>query len=154
MQRLVFVLSFSALAAVSCKQDPGPAESVTHATVCDAKYDPVMEQGLDKTKRVAIEGYLDIPRGLFTMCSDTCNVQLLEKPGVADKSFRVNLKVGDDENQMEKLPKEYAEKDLKVHTHDDKVVGVGAHVRVTGGRLGRASEKSCQLINVDKVEAL
>ena len=26
-----------------------------------------------------------------------------------------------------------------------------AHVRVTGGRLGRASEKSCQLINVDKI---
>lgn len=138
----------------SCKKDPGPAENVTHATVCDPKYDPVMEKGDDVMKRVAIEGYLDIPRGLFTMCSDTCNVQLLEKAGAQDKSFRVSLKVGSDENQMEKLPKEYTEKDLKVHTHDDKVVGVGARVRVTGGRLGSSSDKTCQLVNVDKIEAL
>jgi hypothetical protein len=151
----LLLVSLSLLGTTAaCKKDPGPAESVTFATVCDAKYDPTMEQGLDKTKRVAIEGYLDIPRGLFTMCSDTCNLQLLEKPGVQDKSFRINLKVGDSENQMEKLPEKYSEKDLKVHTHDDKVVGVGARVRVTGGRLGKAADKTCQLVDVDKVEAL
>jgi hypothetical protein len=141
--------------ASACKgKDPGPAEPVTFASFCDAKYDPVMEKGDNILKRVSIEGHIDMPRGLFTLCSDTCNVKLLEKPGATANAISASVKVGTDENQMEALPKEYSEKDFKVHTNDGKVVGVGARVRLSGGRLGSAADKTCQLYGVDKIEAL
>ncbi|NUP08718.1 MAG: hypothetical protein HOW73_21935 [Polyangiaceae bacterium] len=147
------------MSTVGCSDPPKPVEAVTFETVCDAKYDPTMEKGLSVTKLVSLEGYLDIPRGLFTMCSDTCSVKLLPdekaiKDKAQDKGISISLKIGKDEAQMEALPEKYEEDDLKIKATGGKKVGVGSKVRVTGERLGSASDKTCQIVNVGKIEAL
>jgi hypothetical protein len=117
-----------------------------------------MEKGLEVTKRVTIEGYLELV-GMFKHCSDTCNVDLFSKPGATGKQIILSLKVGDDPNEMEMLPQKFSGMDLKVHTNDNKIVGTGAKVRVTGGRApvdgrGAPNREMCALWNVDLIEAL
>ncbi|MBK7579251.1 MAG: hypothetical protein IPI67_03510 [Myxococcales bacterium] len=146
--RLVIVC-LAATCVVACKS-PEPGEPAAFAEVCGPKFDPAPNGDL---KRVSVEGYLGIPGGLFVMCSDTCGMVLRANP--TDKEgLRVNLRVGGSKNQMEKLPKDFSEKDLSVTTAEGKTVGVGAKVRVTGGRLGGLEHKDCQLYKVDLIQAL
>jgi hypothetical protein len=142
------------LALLTACESKKPAEAVPFEEICDAKHDSKMEKGLDVKKRVSVEGYLDIPRGMFTMCSDTCSMQLLPEPKAVGKGLSVSFKIGTDDAQMKKLPDKYTETDLEVRAEGGKTVGAGDKVRVTGERLGSAAEKSCQIVNVDKVEKL
>lgn len=147
-----YVVLFAAgLALIGCKTEPKPGEAVTFETVCDPRFDPTMDQGLSVTKRVTLEGYLGAPK--MMMCSDTCSMNLYPTPAREGSMLSISLKVGDDENQMEELPKSFSETDVKVRTKDGKVLGVGAKIRVTGGRLGSKQDKSCQIIEIDLIEA-
>lgn len=114
-------------------EPPKPGEPVTFDTICDSKYNPTMEKGLNVTKKVAIEGYLT-NRSTLKVCSDTCDIDLYEKAEGKGKRVNIDVPVGDGKNQFERLPKNFTSKDIKIHTQDGKVVGVGAKVRVTGGR--------------------
>lgn len=148
---LFFLAALSLLCACESKK---PAEAVPFDEICDAKHDSKMEKGLDVKKRVSIEGYIDIPRGMFTMCTDTCSMQLLPEPKAVGKGLPVSFKIGSDESQMKKLPDKYTEDDLEVRAEGGKTVKAGDKVRVTGERLGSAADKTCQIVNVDKVEKL
>ena len=150
--RLSVVLFVFALAG--CKSAPAPAEKVAFESVCDARFDPVMKQGLEEKKRVAVEGYLDATKGFMTLCSDTCQLALYPDAAKQGAPLLVNLKVGDDDARMEELPKQFSVADVKVHAEGGKVVRAGAHVRVSGGRLGTKATNDCQLVDVDRVEAL
>jgi hypothetical protein len=136
---------------VGCKEDPKPGTPVTFETVCDEKFDSTMEQGLSVTKRVTLEGYLGAPRMMF--CSDTCNLDLHPTAARDGRSISIAIKIGGDENQMDELPKDFSDSDVKVHTKDGKVIGVGGKLRVTGGRLGTKKEKACQITGVDLIES-
>jgi hypothetical protein len=144
---------------LACKHEPPPpAELVAADVLCsDPKYDSHMDSktALEVTVRVTVEGYLDIPRGMVTLCSrQSCPAALLPAPGAVAKKLSISLTNGDDPAQMKTLPDHYTESDLVVHTTDGRVVGVGAKVRVTGKRLGDVKSGSCQLIDVDRVDAL
>ncbi len=148
----IFVLAAVALSFVGCKSEPPkPGEPVTFETLCTAKYDATMEKGLEVTKRVTLEGYLGAPRML--VCSSTCNLYLYPTPDRKGDGIAISLTLGDDPNQLEELPDEYTEQDFKLHTNDGKVVGIGAKIRVTGGRLGTDGKKTCQLTGVDLIES-
>lgn len=148
----IIVLAALGLAFVGCKSEPPkPGEPVTFETVCSAKYDSKEEKGLSVTQRVTLEGYLGAPK--MMLCSDTCSLRLYPTPDRKDGDLSISLKVGSDPNQLEELPKEFSEQDIKVHTNDGKVVGVGAKIRVTGGRLGTQADKTCQLVGVDLIES-
>jgi hypothetical protein len=138
--------------AVGCEK-PKPGEPVTFDTVCDAKYDPVMEKGLNVTKKVALEGYL-VNRSTMKVCSDTCDIDLAEQPDGKGRRVNIDIPVGDGKNQYERLPKNFKNEDIKIHTSDGKVVGVGAKVRVTGGRAPTGSRKACVLWQVSLIEGL
>jgi hypothetical protein len=148
----IIVLTVIALASIGCKSEPPkPGEPVTFATVCTSKYDSKEEKGLSVTQRVTLEGYLGAPKMMF--CSDTCSLRLYPTAERKDGDLSISLKVGTDPNQLEELPKEFSEQDIKVRTSDGKVVGVGAKIRVTGGRLGTQADKTCQLVSVDLIES-
>lgn len=117
---------------IGCEQ-PKPGEPVTFDTLCDSKYDPTMDKGLNVTKKVTIEGYL-VNKSTLKVCSDTCDIDLYEKPDGKGRHVNIDVPVGDGKNQFERLPKNFSSQDIKLHTQDGKVVGVGAKVRVTGGR--------------------
>ncbi|MEZ4226397.1 MAG: hypothetical protein R3B13_35960 [Polyangiaceae bacterium] len=143
----LFVPVLSTLLLVACK-GPEPGETATLGDVCTAKFDPAADGTL---KRVTVEGFLAIPEGMFLMCSDTCGLELRASPG-DKKGLRINLRIGGGKNRMEKLPKKYSDSDLKVNTSDGNTVGVGAKIRVTGGRLGSEADNTCQIYNVDLIQ--
>jgi len=148
----VFAAALLVALCVGC-EPPKPGEPVTFDTVCDAKYDPVMEKGLHVTKKVALEGYL-VNRSSMKVCSDTCDIDLYEKPEGKGRRVNIDVPVGDGKNQFERLPKNFKNEDVKLHTQDGKVVGVGAKVRVTGGRAPTGSRQTCALWAVTLIESL
>ncbi|MDI1446306.1 hypothetical protein [Polyangium sp. 6x1] len=152
---VVFVAA-AALAALGLGcEPPKPGIPVTFENVCSAEFDPVMEKGLNVTKKVAIEGYVGAPRSMFKVCSDTCDFNLFSEPGNKGRLVNADVPVGDGKNQIERLPKNFTDKDLKLHTSDGKVVGVGAKVRITGGRAPAGGKReACSLWAVTLIEAL
>lgn len=152
------ILLFVLPCILACKHEPPPpAELVAVDALCtDPKYDSHMDQktALEVMPRVTVEGMLDIPRGIVTLCSQrSCQATLLPLPGSAAKPLMISLDIGDDPGQMNALPDHYAEKDLAIHATGGKILGVGAKVRVTGKRLGTTTT-SCSITNVDRVDAL
>ena len=147
------------VSVVACKSEPPPpAELVSASALCaDPKYDSHMDPKTAEeiTMRVTVEGYLDIPRRMFTLCSQRrCSADLLTSPGAHDKPLSISLAIGDDPAQMNAYPDHYTERDLVVHATGGRVIGVGAKVRVTGRRLGDVKSDSCQLVDVDRIDAL
>ncbi|MDC0744715.1 hypothetical protein [Polyangium mundeleinium] len=155
--RLPVGLAAAALLAtlgLGCEK-PKPGTPVTFENVCSAEFDPTMEKGLNVTKRVAIEGYVGPLRSSVKVCSDTCDFNLFAEPDGKGKRVNADVPVGDGKNQMERLPKSFSDKDLKLHTSDGKVVGVGAKVRITGGRSPAGGKReTCSLWQVSLIEAL
>jgi hypothetical protein len=142
------------LAVASCKKKE-PAELVAFDRVCtDPKYDAPSEKGLAGAKRMAVEGYLGPPDGLFTRCGDDCDLRLLPTREVTPGGLTVFFRVGSDDNQMEKLPNRYSAADVKLHSDDGKTLVVGSKIRVTAFKDGSIAEKTCFLSRVERVEAL
>jgi hypothetical protein len=113
-----------------------------------------MEKGLNVTTKVTIEGYVGAPSSL-KVCSDTCDFDLFAEPGNKGKRVNADVPVGDGRNQFERLPKNFSDKDLKLHTQDGKVVGVGSKVRITGGRApAGGARETCALWKVSLIESL
>jgi hypothetical protein len=139
---------------IGCEQ-PKPGVTVHFDDICDSVYDPVMEKGLNVTKRVTIEGYVGMHPSMFKLCSDTCDFDLYADPAGKGKRVNADVTLGSGKNQMEKLPKNFTPEDIKIHTQDGKVVGVGAKVRITGGRAPTGDKReTCGLWKVDLIEAL
>jgi len=150
--RLDHLLSLAFVSLSACR--PAPAEKVAFESVCDARFDPVMKQGLAEKKRIAVEGYLDFGKSFMTVCSDTCQLELFPDAARTGAPLIVNVKVGADEARMEPLPNEFTPADLKVHSEGGKILGAGAHVRLSGGRLGSKATQDCQLVDIDRIDAL
>ena len=87
----------------------------------------------DKTnegKRAAVIGFLRFPEK-FT---GTTSVVLRLYPGgdYAGMPVGVQTRIGNQANQVELAPKEFTDKDLKVHTSDGQVAGYGSKVKISG----------------------
>lgn len=138
------ILAFTLMSA--CATAPQPGTPVTHATACTEE---------NNDQRIAIEGY---PRltGMFTMVSDDLSFQLFEQAQGQGESISVRLIVGTGANQVEDLPDDYTDADLKIHTHDNQVVSTDDPIRVHG-TLRRYEDGSggfdCYVGSVDLVEA-
>ncbi len=81
-------------------------------------------------KQISLEGYLRLP--VTALVSDTMLLDLVETPDSKAKGVPVNLYVGSSANQVEKPPKDYTDKDLKVHANDGSLVEPNQKVRVSG----------------------
>jgi len=79
---------------------------------------------------VILQGQLS-PLSTMIFCYGTCPLYVKEVNG---QGWVVVIKIGFDggPNEMDRLPDDYTNNDLKVHTADGQVLGVGSPIRVLG----------------------
>ena len=115
------LLCFFAACGGGASEPPTTGEMKDFASVCDKA---------NEGKRVAVVGFPRFPEK-FTGTSSV----VLRLYGGGDYSgapIGVQTKIGNQANQAELAPKEYTDKDLKVHTSDGQVAGYGTRVKVSG----------------------
>lgn len=115
---LLATLTFGFL---GCSSPPPPATPQTFAN---------FNTQANHEKQISLEGYLRLPAA--AMISDTMLLDLNENPDGKGKSVSVSIYLGSSANQVEKPPKDYSDKDLKVHANDGSLVGPDQKVRVAG----------------------
>lgn len=81
-------------------------------------------------KRVSVEGYLRFPESFTGSLSAV--LRLYQGADFTGTPIGVQTRIGTQANQMELPPKQYTDKDLKVHLSDGQVVGIGTKVKVSG----------------------
>jgi hypothetical protein len=133
-----------ALLLLGCKSEPPkPGLRVALDQLCADKSEP--------DARYTVEGYIAAPK-MMVCSSEDCSLNLYRTQAMDGDWISVSFAVGDDANQMSKLPEKFTPADVKLHTTDGKTLGIGAKVRVTAKRLGSPGE-GCQLIKTDLIEA-
>lgn len=117
--------SMIALAFAACgggeKKPPTVGETKDFSAVCDKA---------NEDKRVAVEGYLRFPEEVHRKIGLV--LRLYKTADFSSEPVGVSSEIGSQANQVEFMPKEYTDKDLKVHTADGQVAGFGMRVRVSG----------------------
>src|SRR5215813_6640318 len=102
-------------------EPPTTGEMKDFASLCDKA---------NEGKRVATVGFLRFP-DKFTGTSSVV-LRLYNAGDYAGAPVGVQTKIGNQANQAELAPKEFTDKDLKVHTSDGQVAGYGTRVKVSG----------------------
>jgi hypothetical protein len=124
LQRLI-ALALMPLALAACgsveKKPPTVGEAKDFATVCDKTNDG---------KRVAVDGYLRFPEEVNRKIGLV--LRLFKTDDFSGKPIGVSSEIGSQVNQVEFMPKEYTDKDLKVHLANGQVAGFGTKVKVSG----------------------
>jgi hypothetical protein len=114
-------LTFAACGGGAPQGPPTAGEARDFASVCDKA---------NEGKRVAVVGYPRFPEK-FTGTSSVV-LRLYEGSDYAGAPVGVQTPIGKQANQVELAPKQYTDKDLKVHTSDGQVASYGTKVRVSG----------------------
>jgi hypothetical protein len=115
------LLIFCAACGGGSTEAPTAGEVKDFALLCDKA---------NEGKRVAVVGFLRFPEK-FTVTSSVV-LRLYGDGTYAGGPVGVQTKIGNQSNQAELAPKEYTDKDLKVHTSDGQVAGYGTRVKVSG----------------------
>jgi hypothetical protein len=115
------LLIFFAACGSSAPEPPTTGETKDFASLCDKA---------NEGKRVAVVGFLRFPQK-FTGTSSVV-LRLYQGADYTGAPIGVQTHMGNQANQVELAPKEYTDKDLKVHTSDGQVVGYGNRVKVSG----------------------
>ena len=115
------LLIFCAACGGGSTEPPTAGETKEFASVCDKA---------NEGKRVAVAGFLRFP-DKFTGTSSVV-LRLYAGGDYAGAPIGVQTKIGNQANQAELAPKEFTDKDLKVHTSDGQVAGYGTRVKVSG----------------------
>ncbi len=118
-------LCLVAFALAACgggeKKPPTVGEGKNFAEVCDKA---------NEGKRVAVEGFLRLPSEVKVKTGLV--LRLYPTTEFAGKPVGVSTEIGSEPNRVALMPKEFADKDLKVKTADGQVAGFGTKVRVSG----------------------
>jgi hypothetical protein len=112
---------FFAACGAGSSEPPAPGEMKDFASLCDKA---------NEGKRVAVIGFLRFPEK-FTGTSSVM-LRLYVGADSAGSPVGVQTRIGNQANQVELAPKEYTDKDLKVHTSDGQVAAYGSRVKVSG----------------------
>jgi hypothetical protein len=122
---LRITLCLVALAFVGCGstevKPPTPGELKDFASVCDKA---------NEGKRVAVAGYLRFPDKFSGDRSVV--LRMYQATDFAGKPVGVQAMLGKEANQVESPPKQFTDKDLKVHLTNGQVAGLGTKVKVSG----------------------
>ncbi|MFN8286706.1 MAG: hypothetical protein U0V74_08140 [Chitinophagales bacterium] len=102
---------------------------------------------LDK-KIVTIEGYAHVP----DMINGSGAIQLQQRKGSRAHGIRVAPNIGSGNNQMQALPSQYQNADLKFKTDKGESCGFNDYVRITGECVYQSYEKSYFIKNITKIE--
>ena len=123
--RRIFGIGLLSFVLAACgggaPEPPTAGEAKDFASVCDKA---------NEGKRVAVLGHLRFPEK-FTGARSVV-LRLYEGGDYAGAPVGVQTPIGNQANQAELAPRQYTDKDLKVHTSDGQVAGYGTRVRVSG----------------------
>jgi hypothetical protein len=119
---LFIILTLIATSSCASTQE-APTAGVLRdfAAVCDKANDG---------KRLAVEGYLRWPKS-FTGTTSAV-LRLYPTADASGSPIGVQVRIGKEPNQLELPPKQYNDRDLKVHLTSGDVAGVETKVRVSG----------------------
>lgn len=117
----IALLIFCAACRTGSPEAPTAGETKDFASVCDKA---------NEGKRVAVMGFLRFPEK-FTGTSSVV-LRLYGGGDYAGAPVGVQTRIGNQANQVELAPKEFTDKDLKVHTSDGQLAGYGTRVKVSG----------------------
>ena len=117
----IVLVVFCVACGGSASEPPTAGEMKDFATVCDKA---------NEGKRVAVIGFLRFPEK-FTGTSSVV-LRLYGGSDYTGAPIGVQTRIGSQANQVELAPKEFTDKDLKVHTSDGQVAGYGTRVKVSG----------------------
>jgi len=117
----LLALAFAACGGGAPPEPPTAGVATDFASVCDKA---------NEGKRVALNGYPRFPEK-FTGTSSVV-LRLYEGSDYGGAPVGVQTPIGKQANQAELAPKQYTDKDLKVHTSDGQVASYGTKVRVSG----------------------
>ena len=115
------LLIFCAACGGGSSEPPTAGETKDFASLCDKA---------NEGKRIAVVGFLRFPEK-FTGTSSVV-LRLYARGDYAEAPVGVQTRIGNQANQVELAPKEFTDKDLKVHTSDGQVAGYGSRVKVSG----------------------
>lgn len=115
------LLIFCTACGGGSSEPPTAGEMTDFASICDKT---------NERKRVAVVGFLRFPEK-FTGTSSVV-LRLYAGGDYAGAPVGVQTRIGNQANQVELAPKEFTDKDLKVHTSDGQVAGYGTKVKVSG----------------------
>ncbi len=120
--RILISLCLAAFLLTACAETPPTVgELKTLATACDKVNDG---------KRIAVVGYLRLPDEFTSQ--ESVVLRLYETDEFSGTPVGVTLHFGSEANQIEMVPDEYADEDLKVHLADGQLSGYGEKVKVSG----------------------
>ena len=114
------VLAFAACGSTE-KKPPTVGEAKEFATVCEKS---------NEGKRVAVTGYLRFPEEVNRKIGLV--LRLYKTNDFSGQPIGVSSDIGSQPNQVEFMPKEYTDKDLKVHLANGQTAGFGTKVKVSG----------------------
>ena len=117
----IVLLIFCAACGAGSSEPPTAGEIKDFASLCDKA---------NEGKRVAAVGFLRFPEK-FTGTSSVV-LRLYGGSDYAGLPVGVQTRIGNQANQVELAPKEFTDKDLKVHTSDGQVATYGTRVKVSG----------------------
>jgi len=115
------LLLFFAACGGGAPEPPAAGETKDFASVCDKT---------NEGKRFGVVGFLRFPEK-FTGTSSVV-LRLYAGSDYSGAPIGVQTKIGNQANQAELAPKEFTDKDLKVHTSDGQLAGYGTRVKVSG----------------------
>jgi hypothetical protein len=122
--RIVLFILLPVILTSACASKQGPptaGELRDFATVCDKA---------NEGKRLAVEGYLRWPKS-FTGTTSAV-LRLYPAADASGSPIGVQIRIGKEPNQLELPPKQYTDRDLKVHLANGEVAGVEKKVRISG----------------------
>jgi hypothetical protein len=122
VRRIGFVFTLFILLLTACAESAPTAGAATDfAAACDKANDG---------KRIAIVGTLRFPESYSGDLSMV--LRMYASPDFSGKPVGVQTNLGTKANQVEPVPDQYTDKDLKVHLADGKVATLGTQVKVSG----------------------
>jgi hypothetical protein len=122
--RISLFIILTLIVTSACTSNQGPqtvGELRDFAAVCDKSNDG---------KRLAVEGYLRWPKS-FTGTTSAV-LRLYPTADASGSPIGVQIRIGKEPNQLELPPKQYNDRDLKVHLTSGDVAGAETKVRVSG----------------------
>jgi hypothetical protein len=118
---LAVLLLAMTLGACSSSSAPTEGEAKDFATACDKTNDG---------KRIALQGYLHFPDS-FTG-NQSVVLRMYESNDYSGKPIGVQIEFGTQPNQLQTVPDQFTENDLKVHLASGQVAQFGTKVKVSG----------------------
>ena len=109
------------LAACGGSAAPTVGEAKDFATACDKA---------NNGKRIAIVGFLRFPAS-FTG-DQSVVLRFYQTADFSGKPVGVQTEIGTKANQVESVPDQFSDKDLKVHQADGQIATIGTKVKVSG----------------------